>query len=315
MNLLRNRRPMPPIIRGLTANHWTLAATICALLLLAPGASGAAEAWRSSFSVTPVWQGNAKLDNGGDFDAAGIAIRVSTSTGFGAGHRAGVALHYDHLDYDFSRQTGFGDAPWGEVQRFGFGVPLLFSGAGGWSYGVTPSVEWAGEQGADSSESMVYGGIASATRAFAPDRRLGFGVGVFSQLEETTVIPILIVNWRLSERWSLVNPLPAGPVGPAGLELDYRFDNGWRLGLGATSRSLRFRLSDTGPTPGGVGEQRGVPVFLRLSANISDQASLVLYAGAIVEGELRVEDSRGNKLREDSFDPAPLLGATFRMRF
>lgn len=61
MNLLRNRRPMPPSIRGLTANHRTLAATICALLLLAPGASGAAEAWRSSFSVTPVWQGNAQL--------------------------------------------------------------------------------------------------------------------------------------------------------------------------------------------------------------------------------------------------------------
>jgi len=306
---------MPPNIRGLTANHWTRAATICALLLLAPGASGAAEAGRSSFSVTPVWQGNAKLDNGGDFDAIGVAIRIGRSTGFGAGHRAGVALHYDHLDYDFSRQTAFGDAPWGEVQRFGFGVPLLFSGSGGWSYGVTPSVEWAREQGADSSESMVYGGIASVTRAFAPDRRLGFGVGVFSQLEETTVIPILIVNWRLSERWSLVNPLPAGPVGPAGLELDYRFDNGWRLGLGATSRSLRFRLSDTGPTPGGVGEQRGVPVFLRLSANLSDQASLVLYAGAIVEGEVRVEDSGGNKLREQSFDPAPLLGATFRMGF
>ncbi|MCA1789590.1 MAG: hypothetical protein LC667_06975, partial [Thioalkalivibrio sp.] len=88
---------------------------------------------------------------------------------------------------------------------------------------------------------MVYGGIVSATRAFAPDRRLGFGVGVFGQLEETTVIPILIVNWRLSERWSLVNPLPAGPVGPAGLELDYRFDHGWRLGSGATSHSLRFR--------------------------------------------------------------------------
>jgi hypothetical protein len=306
---------MPPNIRGFTAHRCTLAATVCAMLLLAPGASGAADPWQSSFSVTSVWQGNAKLDNGGDFDATGIAIRVGTSTGFGADHRAGVALHYDHLDYDFSRQTAFGDAPWGQVQRFGFSVPLLFSGAGGWSYGVTPSVEWAGEQGADSGESMIYGGIASAIRAFAPDRRLGFGVGVFRQLEETSVIPILIVNWRLSERWSLVNPLPAGPVGPAGLELDYRFDNGWRLGLGATSRSLRFRLSDTGPTPGGVGEQRGVPVFLRLSANISDQASLVLYAGAIVEGELRVEDSGGNKLGAESFDPAPLLGGTFRTRF
>ena len=306
---------MSPIFRSSSAQNWTRTATICAMLLLAPGASGAAEAWRSSFSVTPVWQGNANLDNGGDFDASGIAIRAGTSTSLGAGHRFGVALQYDHLDYDFSRQTAFGDAPWGQVQRFGFSVPLLFSGAGGWSYGVTPSVEWSGENGADSGESMIYGGIVSATKVFPPEQRLGFGVGMFSQFGETKVIPILIVNWRLNERWSLVNPLPAGPVGPAGLELDYRFDNGWRLGLGAAYRSLKFRLSDTGPIPGGVGEQRGVPVFLRWTANIWDQASLVLYTGAIVGGELRLEDSGGNKLREESFDPVPLLGATFRMRF
>ena len=306
---------MPPNIRGFTTNHRTCAATFGAMLLLTPGAGAAAESWQSSFSVTPIWQGNADIDNGGDFDATGIGIRAGTSTGFGAGHRAGVALHYDRIDYDFSRQTAFGDAPWGQVQRFGFSVPLLFSGADGWSYGVTPSMEWAGDDGADAGESMVYGGIVSATRVFAPDQRLGLGVGVFSQFEVSMVIPILIVNCRLNDRWSLVNPLPAGPVGPAGLELDYRFDNGWRLGLGAASRSLRFRLSDTGPIPGGVGEQRGVPVFLRISASTSDQATLVLYAGAFVGGELRVEDSGGNRLRNESFDPAPLLGATFRMRF
>jgi hypothetical protein len=306
---------MLPNIRAFTVTHRTCAATICAVLLLAPGISGANQAWRSSVSITPVWQGSTDIDSGGDFDASGIAIRAGTSVGFGAGHRAGVTFSYDYLDYDFSAQTAFGDAPWSQVQRFGFSVPLLFSGANGWSYSVTPSVEWAGEDGADSNESMVYGGIVSATKAFAPDQLVGFGVGVFNQLEETKAIPILIVNWRLNERWSLVNPLPAGPVGPAGLELDYRFDNGWRLGLGATSRSLRFRLNESGPTPNGVGEQQGVPVFLRLSADTSDQSSLVLYAGALVGGELRVEDSAGRKLLSKSFDPAPLLGATFRMRF
>lgn len=292
------------------------AATVSALLLmLAPSAGGASEAWQSFFSVTPIWQGNANIDNGGDFDAAGIGMRAGTSTGFGAGHRAGVTFYYDYLDYGFSSQTAFGDAPWSQVQRFGFNVPLVFSGADGWFYGITPSVEWSRENGADLGESVVYGGIVSATKAFAPDQRLGLGVGVFSHIEETKAIPILVVNWRLSDRWSLVNPLPAGPVGPAGLELNYRFDNGWDLGLGAAYRSLRFRLSETGPTPDGVGEERGAPVFLRLSTDFSDQASLFLYAGVIVGGELRVEDSGGNTLREESFDPAPLLGATFRMRF
>jgi hypothetical protein len=306
---------MPPKFRCFSAQSATCAATVFALLLLAPGASGAAQAWRSTVSVTPVWQGSADIDNGGDFETTGIAFRAGTSFAFGEGHRAGFSLQYDQLDYDFSERTAFGNAPWGDVERFGFSVPLLFNGTGGWSYSVTPSVETSREKGADSSESMVYGGIVGATRAFAPDQRLGFGVGVFDQFDETRVIPILIVNWRLNERWSLVNPLPAGPVGPAGLELDYRFDNGSRLGLGAAYRSLKFRLSESGPVPGGVGEQRGVPVFLRWTANLSKQASVVLYAGAIVGGELRVEDSEGNKVGGESFDPAPLLGATFRMQF
>ena len=291
------------------------AATVGAMLLLAPCASGAAEAWQSFFSVAPIWQGNANIDNGGDVEAIGIGMRAGTSTMFGAGHRGGVTLHYDYLDFDFSSPTAFGDAPWDQVQRFGFSVPLGFSGAGDWVYGVAPSVDWSRENGADLGESVVYGGIVSATKTFAPDRRLGLGLGVFGDIEETKVIPIVIVNWRLNDRWSLVNPLPAGPVGPAGLELDYRFDNGWQLGVGATYRSLRFRLSETGPVPDGVGEERGVPVFLRLSADFSDQASLALYAGAVLGGELRVENSSGNTLREESFDPAPLLGAMFRMRF
>jgi hypothetical protein len=35
----------------------------------------------------------------------------------------------------------------------------------------------------------------------------------------------------------------------------------------------------------------------------------------IPNGTLRVENSSGNKLREEDFDPAPLLGATFVGRF
>ena len=218
-------------LRGFAANHHqACAATIGAMLLLAPGAGGAAEAWQSFFSVTPIWQGSANIDNGGDFDAAGVGIRAGTGSGFGAGHRAGVTFHYDYLDYNFSSRTAFGEAPWGQMQRFGLSVPLVFSGADGWFYGITPSVEWSRENGADLGESATYGGILSATKAFAPDQRLGLGLGMFSDIEETRVIPILVVNWRLNDRWSLVNPLPAGPAGPAGFELNYRFDNGWDLG-------------------------------------------------------------------------------------
>ena len=125
----------------------------------------------------------------------------------------------------------------------------------------------------------------------------------------------MLVDWRISDRWRLVNPLPAGPTGPAGLELDYRFDGGWSAGLGAAWRNVRFRLSEDGAVPGGIGEERGVPVFFRTTRTFGEQMSLNLYAGLVTAGQLRVEDPSGNELRQVDFDAAPLFGANFSARF
>ena len=95
------------------------------------------------------------------------------------------------------------------------------------------------------------------------------------------------------------------------LFLDYRFDGGWTAGVGAAWRVWRFRLSDTGPTPGGIGEERGVPVFLRVTRRFTDRLALHLYGGVVVAGQLRLEDASGRRLREEDYDPAPLFGATF----
>ena len=80
-------------------------------------------------------------------------------------------------------------------------------------------------------------------------------------------------------------------------------------------RSTRFRLSYSGPVPNGVGEERGVPVFLRATRDFGPALSLHLYAGVVAGGELRVEDPSGNLLRKDDFDPQPFLAATFVARF
>ena len=129
------------------------------------------------------------------------------------------------------------------------------------------------------------------------------------------MFPFLIVDWRFGDRWRLINPLAAGPTGPAGLELDYLLGGGWTIGVGGAFRSQRFRLSETGPVRNGVGEERGLPLFLRATRDFGRQMALHLYAGAIVAGELRVDDSSGNDLRKEDFDPQPFLAATFIARF
>jgi hypothetical protein len=287
-----------------------------AMLFAATGAGAQGSAWSPFVSVTPVYQGKADLDGGGEVSAWSAIVRAGFIGTIDGGHRAGITLNFDHTDYSFSNPAAFGGtAPWGTVQRVGMAAPLAFALDGGYSLAIAPSVDWIMEKGADSGDALTWGAVVTATRRFADGNRLGIGFGAFDRLDETKFFPLFIVDWKLDDRWRLTNPLPAGPTGPAGLEIDYRFDGGWNLGLGAASRSTRFRLSETGRVAGGVGEERGVPVFLRATRSFGPAMQLNLYAGVVTGGELRIEDATGQLVRKVDFGSAPLLGATFSARF
>jgi hypothetical protein len=271
--------------------------------------------WQSFVSVSPVFE-TADLDRGGDVDVSGVLFRAGTTRNFGGGTSAGIVLNYDYTDYNFDNPVAFGGvAPWGIVQRYGFSVPLSYGLGDGWSVGVAPSFDWFKENGADSSDALAWGANFSAVKRYANGNVLGLGIGAFDRIEETAVIPFPIVNWRFGDRWLLRNPLAAGPTGPAGLELDYLFKNGWTLGVGATYRKVRFRLSEGGPTPNGVGEFAGVPIFLRASNTFAKTYTLNVYAGVVAGGQLSVEDPSGNQLRKEDFDLAPLVGFNVTARF
>jgi hypothetical protein len=301
-------------------SHWlhraALATALAASLAGAAPAHAQPSGWRSFASITPVYEGEADLDSGGDFSAGQLIVRAGAARDWGGGVQAGATLSYDYTDYSFSNPVAFGAiAPWNIVQHYGVSFPMSFAVRDGWSVGIVPSVDWFRENGASTSDALAWGAIFSATRQFEGGNRLGIGIAVFDKIEETSVFPVILVDWRLTYRWRLVNPLPSGPTGPAGLELDYRFDSGWNLGLGAAVRSVRFRLSESGPVPNGVGEERGVPVFLRATRSLGESVALNLYAGVVAWGRLRVEDPSGNLLREDDFDPAPLFGVTISGNF
>jgi hypothetical protein len=296
------------------------------LVLLMVGCASAASArdfdedtapdWRPFASVTPLVQGSADLEAGGDFRASGVIVRGGVSGPAGDGRRAGLVLSYDRTDYRFSTPAAFGGtAPWDDVRHIGLSAPLWFPGSDGWSYLVNPSIDSFMEDGAKTSESIVYGAVLAAVKGFGPDRRLGFGVGVFDQLEEVKARPVVVIDWAFTDRLRLGNPLAAGPTGGAGLELIYRFDSGWELGGGGARRVTRFRLEEAGPFPNGIGEQRGYPVFAHVGRRFDRALRLDVYAGAIFGGELRVDNASGDELIRQDFDAAPFVGVTLTGRF
>ena len=231
--------------------------TLLASLLAATGSVHGQETGnlQGSVSLTPVYQGNTALDSGGEFSVGGVILRGGLSKDLGSGNRAGVMLSYDNFNYSFSNAGAVGGlASWDTIQRYGVAAPLSFAVGDGWSVGVAPSVDWYKENGANTGDSLTWGAILSGSRRFDGGNRLGFGIGMFDGMEQTSVFPILLVDWRFGDRWHLINPLPNGPAGPGGLELDYRFDGGWTAGLGAAYRSMRFRLSETGSVRNGIAQ-------------------------------------------------------------
>ena len=180
---------------------------------------GAMGNWQPFVSVTPVWQGNANLDSGGDFSVRGgvrarrrlLRLRRRQSRGHHAQLRLSRLLV---LDPELpGREAAVGHHP--ALRLYD---PALFEVGDGWSVGAAPSVDWIRENGADSGESVTWGALVSGTKRFDDGNRLGLGVGVYDRIETTKVFPFLIVDWRLGERWRVINPLPSGPTGPAGLD-------------------------------------------------------------------------------------------------
>lgn len=294
-------------------------AVVFTLLLVVVGGQSTvamAQQANSFVTVSPIYQGGGDLDRGGGkVSTRGALVRAGTSFDLGGGTRAGITANYDYLDFSFDKPVAFGAAPpWDKVQRYGAAFPVSFRAGDGWVLGAAPSVDWFRENGA-TEDALAWGATFSAVRVYADGDRLGLGLGAFSTIEDNSIIPFLIVNWRLGENWRLVNPLASGPTGGAGLELDYQFNSRWSLGLGATVRKYRFRLSESGPVRNGIGEERGVPVFLRGTYEMNPQFAMHAYAGVITGGRLRVEDPSGNLLRQDDVGSTPLFALALIARF
>lgn len=297
------------------ARVWLINTLVGALFTWSTGVCSQ-PATNDRFSITPVYQFAGDLDSGGDAGYAGVLTSVGRTWTLDARSTLRLGLSFDYEDWHFSDMAAFGGMePWGSLYRVGVSVPYSYTTGNGWRLSFSPTLEYSGESGAELSDALEYGALVSAARRLSPDLTLGLGVGVYARIEQTRAFPFLIVDWRITDRLRLTNPLPAGPAGPAGLEISYALDSAWELGIAAAFRSFRFRLDENGPVPNGVGENAYLPVVARIGYRISDALTFNLYAGAALAGNLRVEDRNGNGIYDEDRDPAGLVGLSVVGRF
>ncbi len=270
-----------------------------------------------SVAATAFHQPGADIDGGGEFTLSSGLFRLGVKLPISPTTVIGLTIKYDVDDYDFSGLTEFGGLdPWNDVRRFGVGIPIITHLGKSWSLGLSPSIDWLREDGADGSDSLTYGSPVFAFKSFAKQKRLGLGAGVFRNVEgEFGAIPFIAVDWRFNEHWRLSNPFQADVLGPAGLELSYTINDHWDIGGGGVYRIFRFRLDDKGVAPGGIGENKGIATFLRLNRSGKSGLGVDIYIGAMVGGELELENADGHNLASSDYSTAPFIAITFGGEF
>jgi hypothetical protein len=259
-----------------------------------------------------IYQGNADLDTGGDFSVQTASLQASYKRGLADGHSIGFGLSVGLSDYSFSDPTDFGGvAPWDTIERYGLNLQYNYQIDRTQSLFFMPSIEFAGESGADFGDGLTFGGIAGYAKQFSRSLTLGFGGAVFTGLEDTKAFPVILLNWQFTENWRLSNPFRPGPSGPAGLEFVYTGLDSWELSVGAGYRSNRFALDDSD----GYGENEGAVLFIRGTHAFSERSKLDLYLGTLVGGELSLDDSDGDTLASVDHDPSVILAVSYTLSF
>lgn len=279
--------------------------------------AGGSNGWASFARGDAVYKFDTDIDDGGSYNATRFTIQAGAGYSRDRQTNVSFSLGYSYDDYDFSGKDGFGSYnPWEDIHTISFGVPMSLGIDDHWTAFVIPSIRSTGESGADFDETITGGVLGGFSYRFSDKLTIGPGLGVISQLEESaTVIPILIVDWKITDKWSLDTGRGLGATLGPGLTLNYQPNSEWRFGIGGRYESLRFRLDKKGEIGGGVGEESSFPLFVSSTYNVTPKANISLVGGVELGGELKLEDKDGRTVKEESYDTGLFLGATFSLRY
>lgn len=282
---------------------------------------GAAEydrsTWSTSFRGAISHQSDAGVNGGGEFSVNRFIVEGGIGHSPKPGRRVAVSLSYSRVSYAFSGASGFsGLAPWKDVDTLRLGLPIRYLFGQKLKLFLVPTLRFAADSDASLDDGFSGGALGGMSYRVNDRLTVGPGVGVLTRIEDDTdVFPILLINWRITERLSLETGSGLAATAGPGLTLNWHTDGKWRFFAGGRYEKLRFRLGDEGPAPGGVGEDRSLPLALGAAYRIKSETELAVVGGVELEGELRLDDAAGDRLVQENYEDAAFVALSFRTRF
>jgi hypothetical protein len=229
----------------------------------------------------------------------------------------GISFGGGGSKYDFDDLTGIGGgSPWEEIEDSRLSITGRFGFGDTGSIILIPTARYNGEKDSNTSDGRTYGLYAAAAWRISEDLTIGPGIGIFSRLESgTRIFPVLVIDWDISERWNLSTGRGLAASQGPGLTLSYSLSQSWSLGIAARYENIEFRLDENGPTPGGVGRDQSIPMVATVNWGPNEIVNLSVFAGLEFNGKLKLKNALDELVGESSYDPAPIFGATFKLRF
>jgi hypothetical protein len=241
----------------------------------------------------------------------GIGGRIAMGERFGFSPRFTYELNaYDFTDAAFPLQ-------WDNVNQYTLLGLFDWKLGEHWRLLGGPLLRAAGEGSASFQNGTSVGGLLGFGWQPSQDLSLGLMLGALSQLEDDpAIVPIPTVRWKFADAWMFRFGIQdLGGRNGLGPELTWSINEVVDLGIGAQYQRRRFRLDDHGFNKKGVGQETSTPLYVKLGFHPMPAASIELFAGAAVAGEVRVEDKDGGQSFDRGYDTQPMVGLRGEYRF
>ncbi|MEH6590078.1 MAG: hypothetical protein V7746_07485 [Halioglobus sp.] len=256
-------------------------------------------------------------DGPGEFNVSRGFLQGSLGYAWDRRNTVSFSVGAGRSSYDFSSEATIdGQEPWDRVEDYRISVPVRFSPTERSDVIVIPSVRSYAQSGASLNDGRTEGVLAGISWKISDSLTIGPGVGWFSELGGgSNVFPIVVIDWKITEKWGLTTGRGMAASQGPGLTLNYQLSKKWQFGLTGRYEKTRFALDDDTSISGGFGEDQSLPLLLTLGYSPWPMTSVTAIVGAEFEGSLSLEDDKGKEVAGSDYKTAPVLGLTFSSRF
>jgi hypothetical protein len=228
-----------------------------------------------------------------------------------------LALGAGESSYKFSQGSQIdGQEPWGRIRDYRLSLPIRFAPSQSSQVIVIPSIRTYAEAGADLSDGRSEGVLAGVSWRLNESLVLGPGFGWFTQSGDSpNVFPIVVIDWNITPRLKLATGRGLAASQGPGLTISYSLGQHWQLGLTGRYEKVRFAVQGEDEAAVGFGQDRSFPLLLTMKYSPWPMTSVNVLLGAEFNGELRLENDRGEAIAEVEYNTAPVIGFSFSSRF